>query len=275
MKNYEVNLLIGGRRVDVYSDPQSLSDLYIEGREGSSYQIQLVNNTWSDAEFVVSVDGLSIITGKPAGRDSEGYIVRARSSWNIDGWLVDNETAATFTFGAVTSSYSAQSGQGASNVGVIGALVFTKRVTYPTILNNSAIGAKPSGIRGFSKGIDTSWSSGSPSILSAGLFGSADASSIANASASAGPELSAFEYPEEVTSLGTEFGAATLMKTTKVSFTRASSTPVFEQVLHYATAKELNKLGITLAWQKKPERVKPNAFPADYCTPPAGWEVKK
>lgn len=271
MKNYEVNLLIGGRRVDVYSDPQSLSDLYIEGREGSSYQIQLVNNTWSDAEFVVSVDGLSIITGKPAGRDSEGYIVRARSSWNIDGWLVDNETAATFTFGAVTSSYSAQSGQGASNVGVIGALVFTKKVHYaPTIK------AYPLGMRGISKGIDTSWSSGAPgNILSAGLFGSADASSIANASLSSGPELSSFEYPEEITSLGTEFGTATPMKTTKVSFERAMSTPVFEQVLHYATAKELNKLGITLAWQKKPERVKPNAFPADYCTPPAGWEVKK
>lgn len=284
MKNYEVNVVINGRKADVYLDPQSLKDLYIEGRDKSTYQIELKNNTWAQAEFVISVDGLSIIDGKPASKYSNGYVVEGKSSVLIDGWLVDAHTAAKFTFGTDENSYSEKSGNGTNNVGVIGALVFAKRVEMATNWNTVLRGVPLSpSIWDSTLNWNTSDVIGSnitgslgpdvgPTVQSAassnpyyGLVGSASTT---------GPALGSFEHPEEISSLGTEFGEATEMKTSKVNFVRASSIPVFEQTLHYNSAKELNKIGIVLKWQTPVERVKPQPFPADYCNPPTGW-VKK
>jgi len=122
---YELYVLINGRRVSEYKHD---IDTYIEGRPGSEYELELVNKSYQDAEFVVSVDGLSINTGKAAGRTSSGYIVRGNSSVTIKGWLVDNNTAAKFKFGAKGKSYAAKSKEGSvTNAGVIGLQVFTQK----------------------------------------------------------------------------------------------------------------------------------------------------
>lgn len=275
--NYEINILVDGKPVSEYLDPNSTTDRYIEGREGKSYQIELKNNTWDDAEFVVSIDGLSITDGKPAGRESSGYLVRGRSSTVIDGWLVDSDTAAKFTFANKKSSYAEASGQGTDNTGVIGVRVFTKKYVAQTIYHF----VEPNPWQPWKPVDDRFWNlypTYTSLTAATGMGYNADVP-VAMAAApmersATGPTLDSFQMPEEVSSLGTEFGEATKMSTTKTNFERASTVPAYEKTLFYATYKELNRLGIVTDWQKKAPAKKPQAFPADYCKPPEGWQKK-
>ncbi len=282
-KNYELNVFVNGKSIDIYNHKD---EFYAEGREGTEYKLELKNNTYADAEFVVSIDGLSIINGKPASKESTGYIVKPKSSVIIEGWTVDSSTAAKFVFGSKKKSYSNQSGYGVDNTGVIGLRVFPRK--YATL--NSAIVPHwqdhvkpqwpphtrgPFWLTGSNEGVVRSF--GTSSMSNNMTLGSAAVDSIASAytikGANSGPELTAFAAPEEVSSLGTEFGAATDFKTVKVEFVRQSKVPAFEYVLYYATADELNKKGIVLSWQKQKVTPKPKAFPGDYCTPPEGWST--
>ena len=78
---------------------------WIEGREGNSYTIDIRNNTYNRVLFVISVDGLDIIEGKPAGLNSQGYIVNANSVCSIPGWKLTNTAAAEFFFSRSRDSY--------------------------------------------------------------------------------------------------------------------------------------------------------------------------
>ena len=267
--NYELNVLVNGRKVDVYKDPREF-DNYIEGRDKSEYQLELVNNTWTDAEFVVSVDGLSIIDGKPAGKESNGWLVRAKSSTKVDGWLVDPETVAKFVFGSKSNSYSAVSGNGEDNTGVIGLRVYTKKQYFPPAKVFRGATDYNDIMKPFHEFRDYTVSYSTSDLIGSNASNVSFGAATSAASNNTGPSLESFTYPDEVCSLGTEFGPAASQKTTKVEFTRSSETPTYKYTLHYATAKELNKLGITLKWQVVSKQ-KPNAFPADFCAPPAGW----
>ena len=79
-------------------------------------------------EVVLSVDGLSIMDGKPASTSGSGYIVSGGERITIPGWRMSESGAAKFVFAAVSSSYSDLTGQGAKNVGIIGAAVFVEDV---------------------------------------------------------------------------------------------------------------------------------------------------
>lgn len=282
---YEINVLVSGRPIDVYNHAGST---YVEGRAKSEYKLQLKNNTSADAEFIVSIDGLSIIDGKPAGKNSTGYIVKAWQTSVIDGWLVDKNTAAKFVFGSKGSSYAASIGQDTDNTGVIGLQVFAKKA-YPIF--NSML-SYPSWETGFLQNewyphsIKTIATNVQRSYLDAGQASFKNLTSLPLAkgicqnqvqssltSGYSGPISGASASVEPVqSSLATEFGAATDFKTSKVEFERASTTPVYTQAIYYATAPELNKLGIVLKWQKVKTKT-PNPFPADtYCKTPDGWK---
>jgi hypothetical protein len=85
---------------------------YVEGRDGSEFEIEFVNNNAHDVEAILSVDGLSVTDGKPAGSDSTGYMVPARGRVRIPGWTLDSKQVANFFFaGAKGGSYAEQSGQ--------------------------------------------------------------------------------------------------------------------------------------------------------------------
>ena len=110
--NYQMHVLINGRIADRYLHD---GNWYIEGRKGTDYKIRLSNLTGKRTLFVPSVDGLSIIDGKTASKDSKGYILGPWQTLDVDGWLVDENTAAKFTFGHKNSSYSKESGHGTDN----------------------------------------------------------------------------------------------------------------------------------------------------------------
>jgi len=276
---YELYVLINGRRVSEYKHD---IDTYIEGRPGSEYELELVNKSYQDAEFVVSVDGLSINTGKAAGRTSSGYIVRGNSSVTIKGWLVDNNNAAKFKIGAKGKSYAAKSKEGSvTNAGVIGLQVFTQkpviRHRVPEVPNipydNHWFGATKLGNPSWSytnNSSDASQLAARPEAISKSAIRSLNYTSGSVAKGVTPPSdgsMSSF-----TSSVGTEFGEAAQFKTTTVSFERASDTPVSSRAIYYGDKNDLNKLGIVLDWQRTTP-VKPNAFPADtYCVPPTGWK---
>ena len=85
--------------------------VWIEGREGSKYTIDLINRGTARACFVVSVDGLDVLEGKPAGLDSQGYIVNPGTTVSVPGWRLNDAQAAEFFFSRTKDSYVTQIGR--------------------------------------------------------------------------------------------------------------------------------------------------------------------
>lgn len=263
---YYINVIVNNKIATKYNHE---GDVYIEGRPGSDYELELVNDMMYDAEFVVSIDGLSITDGKPAGSASRGYIVKGYSRYRIKGWLVDSTTAAKFTFNKKSSSYASNSPAGdASNAGVIGLQVFPRK-PVPRYTGNTIWASLGRGLH-----INSSTSDyniyGSAAVMDSVDIPYQSFNTNGVEKAPSGSYLSA-SADQFTSSVGTEFGDATTFHTTDVKFERADDTPIITSVIYYGDASDLNRIGIVLDWQKKPIS-RPNPFPADsYCTPPVNW----
>jgi len=105
---------------------------YIVGEPGERYVIAIHNRSGFRFECVASVDGLDVIDGEPASYGKRGYVISPYGTLEIDGFRRSEDTVAAFRFSSVRGSYSARSGQGDRNVGVIGIALFQERGTYPT-----------------------------------------------------------------------------------------------------------------------------------------------
>jgi hypothetical protein len=133
MNKSNVDLLImikGEKPAFEYQSPLDFKT-YIEGRDGSEFEIEVRNNNNFRIEAVISVDGLSVLDGQPAGDDDEtqGYLVGANSKIRIPGWKLNGTKAAAFVFsGRKGGSYVEQSTGQATNKGVIGMMVFQEKV---------------------------------------------------------------------------------------------------------------------------------------------------
>jgi hypothetical protein len=86
---------------------------------GTEYQIRVQNYGSRRIVAIVSVDGLSVLNGKPASEHQSGYIVDAHSHILIKGWRRDMDTVAAFSFEEREKSYAARMGR-PENLGVIG-----------------------------------------------------------------------------------------------------------------------------------------------------------
>lgn len=80
---------------------------------------------------VASVDGLSVMDGKPATDNASGYVVNPGSKVDIPGYRVDDSTVAAFRIDSVTAAYATRMGYGSDSVGVIGVRVYTEMYQYP------------------------------------------------------------------------------------------------------------------------------------------------
>lgn len=99
---------------------------YVAGTPGHKYEVRIYNRVPTRALAVVSVDGLNVLTGKPAHPSQGGYVVPAFEQVGVDGWRKSLSEVAAFTFTSIPDSYAARTGQ-AQNVGVIGAALFRER----------------------------------------------------------------------------------------------------------------------------------------------------
>jgi hypothetical protein len=123
--------------MDVLIDGQSVRTIPHHGRIylpvthlGTEYQIRVWNHGPRRIAAVVSVDGLSVINGRPASENGPGYLVGPRSSIVIHGWRRDLQTVAAFSFEEREKSYASRRGY-PENVGVIGLIAVEEQVRRP------------------------------------------------------------------------------------------------------------------------------------------------
>lgn len=248
---------------------------YIEGRKGSEYTLYFFNNTNYSVEVVFSVDGLSVVDGKPAGVNSKGYVVRGYSTIEVPGWYINASTVGKFVFQPQGDSrdltyVEALKADGiqvdAGNQGVIGCLVFTEkfdgRALYRTLsMNSAALDGYNSG-EFRSRGISAASSDRRINTSHYGSFSKGGPSNEVKTSGgilkSQGDAWGAGEY-EATAGLGTGMGADQSYNTRKVTFKRATpSVPVYTRVITYDTLRGLRKRGVPV------DIINPlsNAFPA-------------
>jgi hypothetical protein len=99
-------------------------------RMGEEYQVRVWNHGPGRVAAVVSVDGLSVITGQPASEHGPGYIVAPYGHVLIKGWRRSLDRVATFRFVERDRSYAGLVGK-PENIGVIGLVAFEERIIYP------------------------------------------------------------------------------------------------------------------------------------------------
>lgn len=258
LNNMSLRVLVKGRAIKEHLSPLD-HQTYVEGREGSEFEVELRNDNPFDVEAIVSIDGLSILDGKPAGDQSAGYVIPARKTVSIPGWKVDGDTAAKFTFsGARGGSYVDKIGGDALNKGVIGLMVYAPRhkpyEPYHGLLRSRGLLSS-----GYPKGMvgNAAWSSSAPSYNNGALL---------SASCATTPVGSVNEIAVAQT-LGTDFGEATEFATKETTFERGDMHVMM--ALYYDDAQGLRKRGID------PRRSKtlPTPFPADTVAKTSGCEV--
>lgn len=241
--------------------------VWIEGRDGNRYTIDISNHSLGRALFIISVDGLDVIEGKSAGLDSPGYIVNGNSSISVPGWKLNNAEAAEFYFSRGQDSYVNTIGGNTANTGVIGAMVFSEYC--PPIYQNVSI-YNHCGPGTFGPGPFGSGSGGWAS--SAGILRNATLDSL---SVTAGANsICTNTVNQEV---GTGFGDATEWKTTEANFTKADpNNPDTILAIYYNTARNLEKMGIRLRKRNNPGYTA-DPFPrytssvGTGCKTPPGW----
>lgn len=245
---YELVIRPKGRSpADEYSHK---GKIWIEGRENSNYVIEITNHSRSRVMAVVSVDGISVVDGQPASFDSRGYVLEPRATVSIPGWLVNNQTAAQFTFSKMAESYASQSGQD-GNQGVIGVAWFGEQEQYRMVHDVMMLSAR------------------TPMNSSGNLYKSAI---NPHAEMAGGSSMAASSVAP---SMGTGFGEQQKFATHTTKFEKASSQPNQVSLIYYDSANNLVKRGIKLAERRT--KSDPQAFPANpgYCAPPPGWATKK
>jgi hypothetical protein len=102
---------------------------YVVGQPGHEYQITVANRVGADILAVVSVDGVTAISGETASPDQTGYVLPPWQSTEINGWRKSLDDVAQFVFTDLPDSYAARTGR-PDNVGVIGVAAFRERRRY-------------------------------------------------------------------------------------------------------------------------------------------------
>ena len=257
MQNNQVSIevLVDNRPVTEYPHEGST---FIEGREGKDFTIRISNGRNNRVLAIPSVDGLSVLDGKPASHDSMGYIIKAHSTITIPGWTLDQATVAKFFFTQKEESYTTRISAG-TQTGVIGVIFYDEKIV-PDInpfevvryYSGNQPGSMASG--GWSNNI-------SNTCYGSGISGSASASSINQMSV---------EKSSEAFGLGTGFGKKTDFATNKSTFDRGNF--VTGLTLYYDNKRNLEKRGIKFPVVSSRYSSLPQAFPGIGCTPPPGWK---
>lgn len=124
--------------LEVLVDNQPLPTVVHQGKTylpvpklGVEYAIRVTNHGPRRVVAMISVDGLSVITGQPASETQPGYVVSPKGQIVIKGWRRDMNTVAAFSFQERDKSYAALMGR-PENVGVIGLVAIEELTARPT-----------------------------------------------------------------------------------------------------------------------------------------------
>jgi hypothetical protein len=278
-KSLELRILVNGRAVTEYEHE---GNVFIEGRKGSEFELEIRNKTSRRMLAVISVDGKNILDGSKATKDGRGLVLAAYQTHVVPGWKLDGVSAAKFTFEDKADSYSAKMAQPDEAVitGVIGLLAYEEE-TPPKVVHHHhhhntpqpVVNPWPHPIRP-SNPLDP-WIPGSPNPIwmggtamaqntrSAGtLYNDSTPTSMVSTSDAASSPLE----------MGTGFGERTEFKTTTVEFKRGVMLPPLQ--LYYDSRRNLEKRGIQITPEKPLPQANdlPQAFSDLGCQPPKGWK---
>lgn len=303
-QNIDFSIIVKDREITEYTHR---GQTFVEGREGSEYEIVIKNKTAGRIEAVVSVDGLSIIDGKTAGLSSSGYLLNAYETIKIPGWKVDNSVAAKFAFSGKKESYSTQMNGGDSkNNGVIGLMAFGEK-TKPLKYTHRTPIKTPWNIGQFdynpllrSKGRSSIAESYNPLSIADEYYGKISDLQYFNNKLTKGLSVPESYYNDnasasfndgsirqrristsgiseqfsiEEQSLGTGFGDATDFITRTVEFERGDHLATL--MIYYDHERGLKNRGIVMVKPSKTKyQTQPSAFPAieTGCPLPPNWK---
>jgi hypothetical protein len=99
---------------------------HVTGEAGRRYALVVRNDTAARVEVVASVDGIDVMSGRPASLRKRGHVLAPGETYAIEGFRVSADEVAAFRFSGVAESYAARRGGGTRNVGVIGVAAFTE-----------------------------------------------------------------------------------------------------------------------------------------------------
>jgi hypothetical protein len=292
--SYDISILVNGNRCKQYFHE---GKTFIEAKDGSEYTIEIKNNTYSRVLAVCSVDGLDILTGKPAVSSNPGYVISAYNVGKFDGFRVSDDKVAKFVFGSKGSSYAADKEDGSErNVGVIGIRIFQEKIkppvyrtevhhhhypqtkspfdNYPIIWCDAALSGATQDSNSMLRLSDTNkYSCNSISTKSGidnAVYGAAVNSSVnPKFSQTRRCMVSIKKDPLRGFDMGTKWGEAKESKVISVEFERgilAVSTEIF-----YASRQSLIQMGVPIGNEKQVSF--PTAFTdSKYATPPKNWQ---
>lgn len=251
--NFEVAVLVHNRRVREFTHD---GEIYIEGRDGQSYKVRVINSSDRRILAVVSVDGLSVMDGKEARLRSGGYVIDPHGHIDIPGWRLDNSAVAKFVFGDADASYAAKMGK-RTNIGVIGCAIFEEKPIafkltedfWREIQRRPILPRRRPGVE--------------PRIRYHGGFGGDQQPLVIGAATE--------HLSSGVQNMGTGFGPKQDHKVVDVDFDPQEKAATVFQIV-YDTRDGLEARGVSL---KGPVKIALNAFPGDKgCPPPAGWKYQ-
>lgn len=288
--SYDISILVNGSRCKQYFHE---GRTFIEAKDGSEYTIEIKNNTWSRILAICSVDGLDILTGKPAVESNPGYVISSYNVGKFDGFRVSDDKIAKFVFGSKGSSYAADKGDGSErNVGVIGVKLFQEKVKAPvyrtevhhhhykkpqsspyddypiiwcdTVCSGVTLDAATYSCDSIPTKRKRDTERGINTVYKAAIKSSTYGSTIKNTSMSSVPE-----EPLRGFDMGTKWGDAKESKVINVEFERgilAVSTEIF-----YASRQSLIEMGVPIGNEKQVSF--PVAFAdSKYANPPKNWK---
>lgn len=281
MHNVSMHVQVNGRACKEYTH-KGMS--FIEARTGTNYTVKIKNDNPYRVMAVLSVDGLDVVTGKPAEETNTGYIIDAYSSLDVKGYRISDDNSASFIFTSKGKSYVQQAKSNATNAGVIGLRTYKEKVPYYsgwildsgvpyTILGNNTINTIPctytvgnttvtgttTAANNCSNYFNTTLASNTSLNASSGILRSM------NVSSNTSTPLSHKQFDT-----GTGWGSKLEDKVTRVSFEKGDM--LVEMSVYYASKEALVEMGVDLQNTPKiaKEPIMPKAF-GNYCTPPKGW----
>ena len=224
--------------------------IYLAGNVGDKYEINLCGNSRAYGNsirnlYVISVDGLNVISGEPANYNQSGYVIsNSENCSKIKGWRKNMNEEARFYITSISNSYAARTDNNQRNVGVIGIALFNEyKEPKPLVYESSErkFNAMPSSTGGSSLGasasvpMDSSESVPSPSIKKEIMHDRA--------------------MQEKV---GTGHGERIVSEARKTEFKKASDKPFKIVQVYYDTYDNLISKGIITVRNDQP-----NAFPGE------------
>lgn len=258
------DIKINGKRVRQYVHG---GFTYVEGREGTEYSIEVKNNYCTRKLFVISVDGINVISGKPMQDDPlNGYIVNGYDNLNLRGFRINDQDVAAFKFVKSSQSYAKNVTGSDVNAGVIGVKVYEEKVVLPISYIQNTRQVEPD---------FPSWPSKQPLWSSASIssIGSPLRSFNASYSHSAGLPVVNCSVVQEKSAdfnLGTGWGTKQTQAVKEVSFEVGNL--IYTEIIYYASRKQLEDMGVDLGDKPKIRTVMPSAFgEKKYCPVPSGW----